>query len=252
MKLRFVLVRPRNPLNMGAAARAMANFGFNDLVVVKPFAPVWRETTSAVGAEQLVRDARSLSSLDEAIGDCQLVLGTTALRNRRPERPVVSLPNLGDYLKQVAPSPFLTKDRGTFQAAILFGSEKTGLSSTHLDRCHIWLTIPTDPGCPSMNMGQSVALCAYEWARVLEALPRRPLPGLAPLATTDDLNRLVRQTMNLFEAAEYLPFLPRAAQERKVRRLFQRWRIHRQDIQLLYGLFRFLMQGLAGKRPRGG
>lgn len=252
MKLRFVLVRPRNPLNMGAAARAMANFGFNDLVVVKPFAPVWRETTSAVGAEQLVRDARSLSSLDEAIGDCQLVLGTTALRNRRPERPVVSLPNLGDYLKQVAPSPFLTKDRGTFQAAILFGSEKTGLSSTHLDRCHFWLTIPTDPGCPSMNMGQSVALCAYEWARVLEALPRRPLPGLAPLATTDDLNRLVRQTMNLFEAAEYLPFLPRAAQERKVRRLFQRWRIHRQDIQLLYGLFRFLMQGLAGKRPRGG
>jgi hypothetical protein len=60
MNLRFVLVRPRNPLNIGAAARAMANFGFNDLAVVKPYAPVWRETTSRRGAEQLVREARGL------------------------------------------------------------------------------------------------------------------------------------------------------------------------------------------------
>jgi tRNA C32,U32 (ribose-2'-O)-methylase TrmJ len=263
MNLRFVLVRPRNPLNIGATARAMANFGFNDLAVVKPFAPVWRETTSAPGAEKLVQDARVFSSLDEAISDCHLVVGTTALRNRRPERPVVSLPRLMDYLSGIPPlnqgsrgesgeknflSPLLTKS--TFQAAILFGPEKTGLSGPHLERCHFWITIPTDPACPSMNMGQSVALCAYEWARVLERLAPRALSGPLPVATMGDLQRLVSQTMELFEAADYLPFLPRDAQERKVRRLYQRWRIRKQDIQLMHGLFRFMMQGLTGKKPR--
>ena len=102
-----------------------------------------------------------------------------------------------------------------------------------------------------MNMGQSVALCAYEWARSLHRLAPRPLPGPSSLATTGDLDRLVRQVMDLFEAADYLPFLPRSSQERKVRRLFQRWRIHRQDVQLMHGLFRFLLQGLAGDSPRG-
>ena len=148
MNLRFVLVRPRNPLNIGAAARAMANFGFSDLAVVKPFAPVWRETTSAPGAEKLVQDARVFSSIDQAIADCHLVVGTTALRNRRPERPVVSLPRLMDYLNNEAPSPFLSKENGAFQAALLFGPEKTGLSGPYLERCHFWITIPTDPACP--------------------------------------------------------------------------------------------------------
>lgn len=244
MNLRFVLVRPRNPLNIGAAARAMANFGFSDLVVVKPFAPVWRETTSAPGAEDLVRNARAVSSIDQAIGDCHLVVGTTALRDRRAERPVVALPDLGDHLKNWA-KPASTR------AAILFGPEKTGLSGPYLDRCHFWLTIPTDAACPSMNLGQSVALCAYEWARIWGTLAARPLPGAGPLANQDDLRRLVQHAMDLFEVADYLPFLPRSAQERKIRRLFQRWRVHKQDIQLIHGLFRFLRQGLTGEKPRG-
>lgn len=251
MTLRFVLVRPRNPLNIGAAARAMANFGFSDLVVVKPFAPVWRETTSAPGAEELVRNARAVSSIDQAIGDCHLVVGTTALRDRRSERPVVALPHLGDHLKKETPSPFLAPTGTPFRTALLFGPEKTGLSGPYLDRCHFWLTIPTDPACPSMNLGQSVALCAYEWARVMGTLAVRPLPGPGPLATQEDLGRLVKHAMELFEAADYLPFLPRSAQERKIRRLFQRWRVHRQDIQLIHGLFRFLNQGLTGEKPRG-
>lgn len=251
MNLRFVLVRPRNPLNIGAAARAMANFGFSDLAVVKPFAPVWRETTSAPGAEKLVQEARVFSSIDQAIADCQLVVGTTALRDRRPERPVVSLPNLKDYLSREAPSPFLSGGTASFQAAILFGPEKTGLSGPYLERCHFWITIPTDPACPSMNMGQSVALCAYEWARTLDQLAPRALAGPGPLATADDVHRLVRHTMDLFEAANYLPFLPREAQEKKIRRLYQRWRIRKQDIQLMHGLFRFMMQGLTGEKPRG-
>ena len=102
-----------------------------------------------------------------------------------------------------------------------------------------------------MNLGQSVALCAYEWARVLGGLALRPLPGPGPLANQDDLARLVAHAMDLFKAADYLPFLPPSAQERKIRRLFQRWRVHKQDIQLIHGLFRFLKQGLTGEKPRG-
>jgi tRNA C32,U32 (ribose-2'-O)-methylase TrmJ len=102
-----------------------------------------------------------------------------------------------------------------------------------------------------MNMGQSVALCAYEWARTLGTLSSRAFPGPSALATMGDVQRLVSQTMALFEAADYLPFLPREAQEKKVRRLYQRWQIRKQDIQLMHGLFRFMRQGLAGETPRG-
>ncbi|MGQ0644319.1 MAG: RNA methyltransferase [Elusimicrobiota bacterium] len=155
LSVRVVLVRPRNPLNIGAAARAMANFGLSDLAVVKPHAPVWRETVSAVGAERLVLKARRADTLDEVLRDRQIVLGTTAVRDRRLRRPLIRLPDLPAFLKE----------NGARRVAVLFGSEKTGLSNAHLDRCTHILTIPTSPGCPSMNLGQAVAVCAYELAR---------------------------------------------------------------------------------------
>ncbi len=242
--LRVVLVRPRNPLNIGAAARAMANFGFTDLAVVKPFAPVWRETTSAVGAEKLVLEARVFSDVEEAIGDRHLVVGTTALRNRALERPAVSLPDLMGYLAKNHPA---YSEEGGYKIALLFGPEKTGLSGACLERCHFWLTIPTDPGCPSMNLGQSVALCCYEWAKILGAAGGGAFPGTVgepETATMADRRRLVEKTMEVFEAANYLKFIPRAAQERKLRRLFQRWNIRRQDVQLMHGAFRFILNAV--------
>jgi tRNA/rRNA methyltransferase len=250
MKLRFVLVRPRNPLNIGAAARAMANFGFEELVVVKPYAPVWRETTSAVNAERVVQNARAVSSIDEAIADCHLVVGTTAVRDRRLERPVVSLPELGDSLRREDPSPFREHGGGTFQAALLFGPEKTGLTTPYLERCHFWLTIPTSPGTPSMNLGQAVAVCAYEWAKVLGTLasPKRSAP--APLATGQDQRRLVRHALSAFDRVGYLTFLPPAHRERKLKRLFQRWRLRQLDLQILHGFLRFLEKSHGGGAPR--
>ena len=83
---RVVLVRPRNPLNIGAAARAMANFGLQDLMVVAPYEPVWQEVRSAVGAEEVVKSARAVERLEEAIGDANLVVGTTAGGQRAATR----------------------------------------------------------------------------------------------------------------------------------------------------------------------
>src|SRR5579859_4965677 len=91
---RIVLVRPRNPLNIGAAARAMANFGFRDLVVAKPYEPTWQETRSAVGAEDVVTSAHAVPTLLEATGDAALVIGTTSGTRRHLKRDLVQLGDL--------------------------------------------------------------------------------------------------------------------------------------------------------------
>ncbi len=153
---RIVLVRPRNPLNIGAAARAMANFGFADLTVVEPYAPVWQETRSAVGAEAIVQSARAVDDLREAIADRTLVVGTTAGSRRNLDREMISLADFPAWLK---------KHSKMKRAALLFGSEKTGLSNQHLSYCHALVRIPTRPACPSMNLGQAVAVFCYELAR---------------------------------------------------------------------------------------
>ena len=89
-----VLVRPRDPNNIGAAARAMANFGLSDLRVVDPFAVAWREAVSAVGAEDIMQNAVQYHTLDEALADTSFSLAATALRNRHLEQEIVTLPVL--------------------------------------------------------------------------------------------------------------------------------------------------------------
>ena len=118
LQWRMVLVRPRNPLNIGAAARAMANFGLLEMVVVAPFEPTWKEArTAAVGAEKMMARARAVPTLIDAIGDATLVIGTTSGSRRYLDRELVPLPELAAELRR-------RNARGP--AALLFGSEKTG------------------------------------------------------------------------------------------------------------------------------
>src|SRR5580693_5151435 len=124
----IVLVSPRNPLNIGAAARAMANFGFAHLTVVAPYEPHWREARSAVGAEKLLAEARRTENLAEAIADCTLVLGTGTLTRRKPEQPVVLLPALAPLVQEELA-------RGG-RVALIFGPEKRGLTRGDLTLCH--------------------------------------------------------------------------------------------------------------------
>ena len=154
---RIVLVRPRNPLNIGAAARALANFGIVDMAVVAPFEPTWHEArTSAIGGETVIASARAVPTLLEATSDATLVLGTTTGSRRNLGREILPLPDLPAWLRR-------RKARG--RAALVFGSEKTGLSNDDMTLCHALVRIPTAPDCPSMNLGQAVAVCAYELTR---------------------------------------------------------------------------------------
>lgn len=233
MSLRVVLVRPRNPLNIGAAARAMANFGFEDLVVVDPYEPIWRETVSAVGAEDLVLNARAVKTLREAVGDCQLVLGTTAVRERQMKRTVVRLPDLKNYLRKQAGGKRL-------KIAVLFGPEKTGLGKQDLEHCSAALTIPTSPKQPSMNLSHAVALCCYEFSR--ENMDAGPMNS--GLATSDECERLLKQVLELFDAAGYLSGDSPQQKAQKIRRSFLQWKLQSTDVRWLHGILRALINKL--------
>ena len=155
-RLDVVLVSPRNPLNIGAAARAMANFGFSRLKVVAPYEEHWRESRSAVGAPEVLQNASSTERLAEAVADCTLVAGTGTLTYRKPEQRILRLPELAPLVgRELARG-------GRF--AIVFGPEKHGLTREDLSHCHLLVEIPTDQRQPSMNLGQAVAVCLYELA----------------------------------------------------------------------------------------
>lgn len=156
MSVSIILVRPRNPQNIGAAARAMGNFGLADLRVVSPYEPTWREAVSAVGAHEILKKAKLYDNLKEALCDADLILATTALKNRKTDRPIISLPLLGSYLRGC-------KSENT---AIVFGSEKTGLNREDIALAHGVLNIPTSAEVPSINLAQAVVLCCYELSKI--------------------------------------------------------------------------------------
>jgi tRNA/rRNA methyltransferase len=236
LKVRIVLVRPRNPLNIGAAARAMANFGFEELVAVEPYEEAWRQTVSAVGAEDVVLKARAVKKLGEAIGDCQLVLGTTTVRGRQLGRPVVRLPDLSAFLKKRAGGKGL-------KVALLFGSEKTGLTEQSLEHCNACVTIPTDPATPSMNLSHAVAVCCYELGA---RPPAFPFKAGTPVSV-EKRERLVKHALELFDAAGYLSLEPPARRLQMVRQSFLLKDLRAADVRLLHGVIRYMIEKM---KPR--
>ena len=227
---RIVLVRPRNPLNIAAAARAMRNFGWEDLAVVAAYEPVWQDARAAPGAEELLRNVRVVPRLLDAIEDRTLVLGTSSLARRQPALPVFSLSQLGNLVK---------KRKAAARLAILFGSEKTGLTNKDLSYCHAVLRIPTEENCPTMNLGQAVAVCCYELQRG-EKPERVSREKLTPPATVGEVTRLVAEIETML--AEKTERSEGTEQARSVylRQMLLRWPLTSQDVTLLLGVLRDL------------
>jgi tRNA/rRNA methyltransferase len=227
---RIVLVRPRNPLNIGAAARAMANFGFRDLVAVAPYGPTWQETRSAVGAEDVVRSARAVDDLMDAIGDATLAIGTTAGARRTLDRELVPLQELPTWLAQNA-----TKRS---RAALVFGSEKHGLTNEDMSHCHAIVRIPTSPETPSMNLGQAVAVCCYELARARAVREQPPASRifLSDPASAQSVEHVFDRAVRVLDEAGYLKPKSRAATLVKLRRLLLDLRLTNNDVKILGGV----------------
>jgi TrmH family RNA methyltransferase len=226
--LYVVLVNTRNPLNIGAAARAMSNFGFRHLRVVNPFGASFREARSAVGASELLAKAEAFSSIAEAVADCSLVIGTTAGRDRELHHPLRSLEQGRRLIRRQLPSA---------RVAILFGSEKRGLSNEDFTHCHWLMRIPTRDEHSSMNLGQAVAVSLYE-------LIRRP-QHLAELntkpATSADLNRIGDTLLESLNTSGYIKPNTSKATDEKVRRLLRRLNLNSEDAVVLLGMLRKML-----------
>ncbi len=224
-RLRVVLVATRNPLNLGAAARAMSNFGFLRLRVVNPYEVAFREARSAVGAEPLLAQAEEFKSVAEAVADCSLVVGTTAGRARQPQHP----------LRRLEEGAGLMRRRlKTGRVALLFGSEKRGLSNQDFSHCHWLVRIPTRAEHPSMNLAQAVAVCLYELAR--GARPARA--EKAKLATAGEAERLTEVLLEVLAASGYLKPRAGAGTREKIRRLLRRLHLPAADAQVWLGMLR--------------
>ncbi|HEY1805743.1 MAG TPA: RNA methyltransferase [Terracidiphilus sp.] len=234
----IVLVSPRNPLNIGAAARAMANFGFRRLTVVAPYEEHWREAKSAIGASDLLQSAKRAEHLAEAIAECTLVVGTASTRKRKQEQPLVPLPEFASFLSR----QFAAGGR----IALVFGSEKRGLTRNDLAHCHVLVEIPADARQPSMNLGQAVAVCLYEIAaRFDESKPsdgnrEKPFEAATP-ASTRDLELLADVVEETMRAAKYSPTAMRNANRHDLDLLLRRLIFSGRDARRMLGFFRRIL-----------
>jgi len=260
-RLAIVLVGARNPANIGAAARALHDFGFSDLRIANEFAPPLQaaqlEATqsaskSAVSAQHILSTARRFDTLLEAVADCTFIAGTTAIGERELTQPILPLEQAAPLILAALTMPggplmpqSLSGMGGEAEStqprvALLFGSEKTGLTNEHLSHCSLLTTIPLfSPGAAaegekaarhlSMNLGQAVAVCLYELTRSgFEGQIDLPVQHEAP-ATEQDRERLTELLLEVMQSTGYTRRYPHNAAASFVRRLVQQLgRTHRE------------------------
>jgi TrmH family RNA methyltransferase len=218
-------------LNIGAAARAMSNFGCSEMRLVNPYEVAFREARSAVKSLHVLKAAREFGTVAEAVADCALVVGTTSRGPRTLEHPLRRL-ELGGRLiaKKLASAP----------VALLFGSEKFGLSNDDLSHCHWLMRIPTREEHGSMNLGQAVAVCLYEIVRqpaaAIAKLPAKS-PAKAP-AKADDLERITMLLEEVLGYAGYVHADVGGSTHLKLRRLVRRMALDQHDAAVWLGMLR--------------
>jgi TrmH family RNA methyltransferase len=233
-RVRVVLVATRNPLNIGAVARAMSNFGFFRLYLVNPYEPSFLEARSAVGAADLLANAQVFATVGEAVADCTLVVGTTAVGRREIRHPLRFLEEGARAIHKHLHSKKSAKAVRKPEVAMLFGSEKFGLSNEDLSHCNWLLRIPTRDEHRSMNLGQAVAICLYELARN----SKRAAPvEKAVSATAGDIDRVADLLLDALQLAGSLDSRSGATTGRKLRRLMRRHNLTAEDAKFWLGMF---------------
>jgi TrmH family RNA methyltransferase len=238
-RLRIVLVAARNPLNIGAAARAMSNFGCRHLRVVSPYEAGFREARSAVGASGVLAATEEYKSVAEAVADCTLVVGTTAVRHR----------DLQHTLRRLEDGARLIRKRlrsGSNRVALLFGSEKFGLSNEHMSYCHWLVNIPTHEENISMNLGQAVAVCLYELIRDGKIAQQSEK---LPLAAASEVERFTTVLLENLFASGYLTRRRVADAELRIRRLVRRLNLPARDAVIWVGIVRQLLWKMRSEEP---
>lgn len=213
----------------------MSNFGFSTLRVVNPYEAGFREARSAVGAGELLRKAKEYKSVADAVADCHLVIGTTAARGRQLAQPLRSLPQAAPLIRR--------KLRVKSRVALLFGSEKRGLSNDDLSHCHWLIRIPTRDEHGSMNLGQAVAVCLYEMARA--GTPAEPPEKILP-ANAGEIEAMAKRLVEALTLSGYIQGKSQTSAEEKIRRLVRRLNVPGSDAGVWMGILRQILWKLRG------
>jgi tRNA/rRNA methyltransferase len=238
--LRVVLVSPRNPLNIGAAARAMSNFGFLRLRVVNAYDVAYHEAKSAVNASQVLLASEQFASVADAVADCSLVVGTTAVGHRQLRHPLRRLEYAAAAMREaLAAAP----------VALLFGSEKFGLGNEDMSHCHWLARIPTREEHESMNLGQAVAVCLYELVRSDAAAETQPAQSRQASAREREL--FTELLLELLRESGYINPVTAESGELKIRRMVARLNLTEADVQIWLGIIRQVGWRLRQANPDG-
>ncbi len=225
-RIRIVLVEPSHPGNIGATARAMKAMGLGQLALVNPRDfPSATATARASGADDLLVSARLYPSLEAAIADCGVVVGTTA-RTRHLEWPVLSPREL---------APWLLAQSLRVDAALVFGREQAGLSNVELSLCQRAVRIPTNPEFSSLNIAQAVQVCAYELRVAALTNARSQTVEGEPLANVAELTGATTHLLSVMsQVSFYDPERPKLLPMR-LQRFLNGNQIRRSEVQILRG-----------------
>lgn len=237
-RVRIVLVNTSHPGNIGSTARAMKTMGLSDLVLVEPHQfPHPKAVEMASGAADILEQATVVDTLDEAIADCQLVVGTSA-RMRTIPWPLMLPRDMAEKIKREAPNS---------QTAILFGREQSGLSNEELQRCNLHIHIPANPDYSSLNIASAVQVVAYELR--LASLEQSSMAEEWDyrLANADEMEKFFTHLQQVLIEIEFLKMnAPRKLMTR-LRRMFLRTRPDVMEMNILRGMLTAVQESIVNK-----
>lgn len=227
MSIRIVLVDPAHPGNIGAVARAMKNMGLSELHLVRPrYFPNSEATARSSGAEDVLNAACVHERFEDAIAECGLVVGTSA-RSRHLSLDLLEPRECAEQIARVA---------RTNAVAVVFGSERVGLTNVELARCNLLVTIPTHSEYSSLNLAMAVQVLAYElWLQLRPEAPAQPALEV-PLASAAEMTRLYQ---HIEQVLDYIDFRDRTGGGNlmaRIRRLFNRARLDQNEMNILRGI----------------
>jgi tRNA/rRNA methyltransferase len=208
----------------------MSNFGFTDLRLVTPYDVAFKEARSAVNARYILESAGVYENVADAVADCTLVVGTTAVGHRDLHVPLYRLE---------AAAPLIHEHAAQSPVALLFGSEKFGLSNADMSHCNSLVRIPTRHEHGSMNLGQAVAVCLYELRRSQPDESMR-FPLAAP-ASAEDYERMTTILLDILSRSGYVNARTAGSTELKIRRLLRRLSLPAADTETWLGIFRQIL-----------
>lgn len=240
----IILVEPQMPENIGAASRAMTNFGLSDLRIVRPQMkfPHPRARAMASGAVAVLDGARVFETVEEAVADITLLFATTA-RERGQAKAVDGPADAAALMK--------AHIAGGQKTGVLFGRERTGLENDEISLADRVLTFPVSPAFKSLNLAQAVLLVGYEWFKVADGALPFDMPSHSGLAEKRHLTAFFAHIEEALERAGFFnPEDRKPVMVRNLRNIFHRLGLTEADLRTLHGVIAALEEGPRGPSRR--